>query len=110
MDNPELKARTKMFARRVIGVVRALPDDRIANPIANPIANQIVRSGTSIAANYRAACFAKSRADFINKIKICIEETDETALWLEIITEEKIIESKRIEPLHREPMNSLRSF
>jgi four helix bundle protein len=106
MDNPELKARTKMFARRVMGVVRALPNDRIANPIAN----QIVRSGTSVAANYRAACFAKSRADFIGKIKICIEETDETALWLEIITEEKIIEPKRIEPLHQEANELLAIF
>ncbi len=95
-----------MFARRVIGVVRALPNDRITNPIVN----QIIRSGTSVAAHYRAACFAKSRANFISKINICIGEADETPLWLELITEEDILESKRIEPLHQEANELLAIF
>ncbi len=106
MDNPELKSRTKLFARRIIAVVRAMPHDRVSNPIAD----QILRSGTSVAANYRAVCMAKSRADFISKLKICIEEVDETALWLEIIAEENILDPKRTIPLHKEANELLAIF
>ena len=95
-----------MFARRIIGVVRAMPHDRVSDPIAN----QILRSGTSVAANYRAACLAKSRADFINKLKICIEEVDETALWLELISEESILDPQRTAPLHKEANELLSIF
>ena len=73
MDSPELKDRCKSFALRIINLVRALPKDRVANPIAN----QIIRSGTSTAANYRAARIAKSRADFISKLDTSVEEAEE---------------------------------
>ncbi len=106
MDNLELKQRTKQFARRVLGVARAMPDDRIANPLTS----QIIRSSTSVAANYRAVCLAKSRADFINKLKICIEEVDETALWLELIAEEQFLPESRIQPLHQEANELLSIF
>ena len=95
MENVELKNRCKQFALRVIRLVRALPNDRVANPIAS----QLIRSGTSVAANYRAACLAKSRPDFISKIGIAIEEVDESALWMELITEDKILPAPKVTPL-----------
>ena len=98
MENIELKARCKQFALRVMRLVRALPNDRIANPIAN----QLIRSGTSVAANYRAACLGKSRADFISKIGTALEEADESALWMELIIEDKILSPEKVSPLHQE--------
>jgi len=95
MDSPELKQRCKKFALRVMKLVRALPNDRVANPIAN----QIIRSGTSTAANYRAACLAKSRADFISKLGTAVEEADETALWLELIIEDSILPGDKVKSL-----------
>ncbi|MCP5535553.1 MAG: four helix bundle protein [Akkermansiaceae bacterium] len=106
MNNPELKERTKSFAVRVIKVVEAMPNNRIASPLAN----QIIRSGTSVAANYRAVCLSKSRADFISKLKTCIEEVDETALWLELISESDILEWSRLESLHNEANELLAIF
>jgi four helix bundle protein len=79
MTTAELKARTKDFALRVIRLVDALPN----TVKGRAIANQIMRSATSIAANYRAACRARSRAEFIAKIGVVEEEADETAFWLE---------------------------
>jgi four helix bundle protein len=81
MTTAELKARTKEFALRVIRLVDALPN----TVKGRAIANQIMRSATSIAANYRAACRARSRAEFIAKIGVVEEEADETAFWLELI-------------------------
>jgi four helix bundle protein len=66
------------------------------------IANQIVRSGMSVAANYRAACRARSRAEFVSRIGVVEEEADETALWLELIIEDKILAEKKVMPLHKE--------
>jgi four helix bundle protein len=66
------------------------------------IANQIVRSGMSVAANYRAACRARSRAEFVSRIGVVEEEADETALWLELIIEGKILADKKVMPLHNE--------
>ena len=86
MSPEELKARCKQFSLRVIRLVRALPDDKIGRPIAN----QLIRSGTSVAANYRAACLAKSRADFASKVGTAVEEADESALWMELIMEDEI--------------------
>ncbi len=95
MNEQELKARTKLFARRILHPVEALPHNRIGNIIAG----QIGRSGTSVGANYRAACRAKSTADFIAKLGIVEEEADESAFWLELIAEEKIVPPNRIEAL-----------
>ena len=81
MDKHELAERTKQFALRVMRLAEALPRNRSGTTIAN----QIVRSGTSVAANYRAALRARSKAEFISKIGTVLEEADETLFWLEMI-------------------------
>ena len=98
MDEIELKDRTKRFALRVLKLVDALPKTRSGNAIAN----QIVRSGTSVAANYRALCRSKSRADFINKTSIIEEEADETCFWLELLIDASLMNANRIRPLLQE--------
>jgi len=98
LDKNELKDRTKKFALRVIKLVEKLPK----NVAGWTIGKQLIRSGTSVAANYRAVCLAKSRADFISKLGIVIEESDESTFWLELIIESKMKSEKLIEPLLRE--------
>jgi four helix bundle protein len=98
MTTDELKARTKEFALRVIRLVDALP----TSVKGRAIANQIMRSSTSVAANYRAACRARSRAEFIAKIGVVEEEADETAFWLELIIDSKIRSKTQLEPLLKE--------
>ncbi|HRE39935.1 MAG TPA: four helix bundle protein [Ignavibacteria bacterium] len=83
MNSTELKNRTKEFAKDVILLVDKMPNKRISNVISN----QILRSATSVGANYRSACRARSKADFISKITIVEEEADETLYWLELIDE-----------------------
>ncbi|HYV92158.1 MAG TPA: four helix bundle protein [Chitinophagales bacterium] len=97
--NPEdLKRRTKAFAARIIKMVRALPKDIVGREIGK----QELRSGTSVAANYRSACRARSDADFIYKIKVAEEESDETQLWLELIVDIELLPAKRISSLLKE--------
>jgi four helix bundle protein len=98
MTTTELKARTKEFALRVIRLVDALPN----TVKGRAIANQIMRSATSVAANYRAACRARPRAEFIAKIGVVEEEADETAFWLELIVDSGIRTEKQIGPLQKE--------
>jgi four helix bundle protein len=98
MTADEFKARTKYFALRILKLVAALPK----NIEGRAIANQLVRSGTSVAANYRAACRARSRTEFIAKIGVVLEEADETQLWLELIIDAKLLPSKRVQPLLKE--------
>ncbi|MES2922472.1 MAG: four helix bundle protein [Verrucomicrobiota bacterium] len=98
MNPEELKARCKQFSLRVIRLVRALPDDKVSRPIAN----QLIRSGTSVAANYRAACLAKSPADFASKVGTAVEEADESALWMELIIEDGILPASQVTPLWQE--------
>ena len=95
MTTDELKARTKQFALGVIKLVAALPKSIEGRAIAN----QLVRCGTSVAANYRSACRARSRAEFIAKIGVVLEEADETQLWLELIVDAKLLLAKRVQPL-----------
>lgn len=95
MTPDELKGRTKQFALRVIKLVVALPKSIEGRAIAN----QLVRCGTSVAANYRAACRARSRSEFIAKMGVVLEEADETQLWLELIIEAKLISAKRVQSL-----------
>jgi four helix bundle protein len=95
MDEEELKQRTKKFGLRVIKVVEALP----RNKTSNVIGNQVLRSATSIGANYRAACRGKSKADFAAKISIALEEADETLYWLEMIVEAGLISKNLLESL-----------
>lgn len=94
----QLKIRSKQIGLEVIKLVDELPN----KPSAWAIAKQIIRSSTSIGANYRAACRAKSSADFINKLKIVEEESDETQYWLEVLEESKLINSGRIEVVKKE--------
>ncbi|PYJ42117.1 MAG: four helix bundle protein [Verrucomicrobia bacterium] len=93
-----LKARTKDFAIRVFHLVEALPKSLQGRAVAN----QIIRSGTSVAANYRAAGRARSRAEFIAKIGMVEEEADETLFWLELIVETHLLRVTKLKPLLRE--------
>ena len=98
MDSRELKERTKQFALRIIRVVDALPKTTSGRAIGN----QLVRAGTAVGANYRAACLGRSRAEFIAKLGVVIEEADECGYWLELIMETGLLPRSRIEPLHQE--------
>lgn len=93
----DLKLRTKTFALNIIKLVKLLPEDKIGRVLGN----QILRSGTSVAANYRSASKARSKADFISKITI-VEEADETMLWLELIMESDTLHSDFVKLLHKE--------
>jgi four helix bundle protein len=92
MNTHELKGRTKEFALRVIRMSEALPKKMAAEVLGR----QLVRSASSVAANYRSACRAKSRADFISKMGTVEEEADESALWLELIGDAEIVKRERI--------------
>jgi four helix bundle protein len=94
----ELRQRTKQFALRVIRLFRALPKTEEARVLGK----QVLRSGTAVAANYRSACRARSRADFISKIGITVEEADETAFWLELLIDAGIVRRGRLEKLQAE--------
>ena len=93
-----LRQRTKSMALRVIELVEALPKS-VTGAV---IGKQMLRSGTSVAANYHSACKARSRKDFISKIGIAEEEADETLLWLELVIDSKLMEEKRVIELLRE--------
>jgi len=92
MTKEELKERTKKFALMIIKLVEELPDTLAGRTIGK----QIIRSGTSVAANYRTACRARSNADFISKITIVEEECDETLFWLELIGEANLLKKERL--------------
>ena len=98
MDEDELKQRTKQFALRVLKLTEALPKNRAGNVIGN----QLLRSGTSVGANYRAACKGRSKAEFIAKLGIALEEADECAYWLELIIEGNILRKNLVENLLKE--------
>jgi four helix bundle protein len=87
MRPDDLKKRTKQFALRVLKLVSALPN----NLNGRTIGGQLVRAGTSVGANYRAACRARSKLEFIAKIGIVEEEADESAFWMELIIEGKLL-------------------
>jgi four helix bundle protein len=98
MTSHDLKARTKMYALRIIKVVDALPRDCVSRELGN----QLLRSGTSVAANYRASARAKSIADFISKMGTVEEECDESLFWMELLIEAQRMEASRLQPLIRE--------
>ena len=98
MDKFELKQRTKQFALRTIKLVEALPNGQPAQILGR----QLLRSGTSIGSNYRAACRARSSADFIAKMGIVEEEADETLYWMELLVESGITETSEVNFLMRE--------
>lgn len=95
MNADDLKQRTKSFALRVIRLVESLPDNRVCNVIGH----QLLRSGTSVGANYRAACRARSQADFIAKMGIVLEESDESAFWMELLVESGMTTEKKVAAL-----------
>ena len=94
----ELRDRTKAFALRVIKLVDALPN----TPGGRVIRNQLLRCGTSVGANYRAAKRAKSTADFISKMGTIEEETDESMYWMELIMETELLKEDLISDLYQE--------
>jgi len=95
MNEQEFKARTKKLALRIIRLVQALPDD----PTSHAIRRQLLRCGTSVGANYRAACRGKSPADVISKLSIVEEEADETLYWLELLVEAGIMPPTKVQDL-----------
>lgn len=98
MNETEMKNRTKSFAIRVLKLIEALPDSRSGRIIAN----QLGRSGTSVGANYRAVCRAKSSADMIAKLSVVEEEADESSFWLEVIPEIGLMRQSKVTALHKE--------
>ena len=98
MDEDELKRRTKEFAHRCVKLSMALPKTYLGNHIKG----QLIRCSTSIASNYRAVCIAQSKASFISKLSIVIEEADEAYFWLEFIIDERLLGKERALPLLRE--------
>ncbi|MBR1717089.1 MAG: four helix bundle protein [Paludibacteraceae bacterium] len=98
MTKDELKERYRVFALRIIKLVDAMPNTISAMAIAR----QIIRSGTSPSANYRAACIAKSNKDFLNKLKMVEEEIDETSHWLSLIIDSGMLPKSRAQDLYDE--------
>ena len=98
MKGDELKERTKKFAHRCVKLANSLPN----NGLGKHIQKQLIRCATSIAANYRAACVAQSKASFISKLGIVIEEADESNFWLEFIIDERMLRKEQVEPLRKE--------
>jgi four helix bundle protein len=97
-QSEQLRDRTKAFALRIVKLFRALP--RAVE--AQVIGKQLLRSGTSVAANYRAACRARSKAEFIAKIGIVLEEVDESVLWIEMLIDAEILKKERVDQLLNE--------
>src|SRR4030095_14663786 len=95
MDADDLKKRTKRFALRILKLVAALPD----TVQGRVISTQLAKAGTSVGANSRAVCRARSRAEFIAKIGTVLEEADESAFWLELIIEGEILREASVQPL-----------
>jgi four helix bundle protein len=95
MNADELRQRTKKFGLDVIKLVESLPSTQTGKVIGN----QLLRSALSVGANYRAACRGRSKADFISKVGITIEEADESQHWLEMLAEAGIVTPDKLKPL-----------
>ena len=106
MQPEQLKARTKQFAIRIVRVFKSLPK----NDEARIIGKQLLRSGTSVAANYRAVCRSRSKAEFFSKMSVVLEEADETVFWLELLVETNIIPAARLRDLLTEANELLAIF
>ncbi|MGO8734492.1 MAG: four helix bundle protein [Terriglobia bacterium] len=102
----QLRARTKQFAIRIVRVFKGLPK----SDEARIIGKQLLRAGTSVAANYRAVCRSGSKAEFISKMSVVVEEADETAFWLELLIETSIIPEVRLRDLLTEASELLAIF
>ncbi len=101
MTREELISRTQLFALRIIHLSEKLMEKGGA---ARVLAHQLLRSGTSVGANYRAACIAKSTSDFLNKLKICEEEADETVYWLELLANSGLVRKELLADLTDEAL------
>ena len=106
MDSEELRNRTKKYAGNIIRFVDGLPKGMSYEVIGK----QVLRSATSTAANYRAACRARSKPDFVNKLGIVEEEADETVFWLEMLLEAKMIPELDVQPIMKEGKEILAIF
>lgn len=95
MDSADLKNRTKNFAHRCVRLAVSLPQTRLGRHMQG----QLIRCSTSVAANYRATCLAQTKAVFVSKISIVIEEADESAFWLEFTREEELLSDGKVTPL-----------
>jgi four helix bundle protein len=102
----QLKQRAKQFAIRVVTLFRCLPKSEEARIIGR----QLLRSGTSVAANYRACCRSRSKSEFVAKIGVVVEETDEAVFWLELLSETGIIPAQRLADLLKEANELLAIF
>lgn len=98
MDKQELKKRTYQLGRRCLKLCDALPNTKIGRHVEG----QLIRCSTSVAANYRAALLAQSRAAFVAKLSIVIKEADESAMWLELVTDEELLEKDKVLPFLKE--------
>jgi four helix bundle protein len=98
MAGEDLRRRTRQFGLRVIEVVESLPRGRVADVLGG----QLLRAGTAVGANYRAACRAKSPADFISKMGTVEEELDESVHWLEVVVESRMLRADGVQELMRE--------
>jgi four helix bundle protein len=98
MTPQELKDRTKAFAIRIVKMFRSLPKE----PDAQVIGKQVLRSGTSVGANYRAACRARSHAEFLAKMGVVVEEADETVYWLELLAATQSLKPERLDQIRNE--------
>jgi four helix bundle protein len=104
MDEAELKTRTKQFALRCIKLAESLPKTRTGNAIAG----QLIRASTSVGANYRSACRARSRSEFVSKLGVVEEEADETGFWMELIVDGALKPARLVEPLRDEACQLVR--
>ena len=95
MNADDLKKRTKRFALRILKLVSALPN----TVQGRTVGGQLARAGTSVGANYRAACRGRSKAEFVAKLGIVIEEADESGFWLELIIEGELLRAELVQPL-----------
>src|ERR1700691_4252969 len=98
MTRDEMKKKTKDYANRIVKLCESLSDDWISQTLGK----QLLRSGTSVGANYRAVCRAKSGLDFINKLRIVEEERDESLFWMELLADNSLVKPSRLENLMSE--------
>ena len=98
MNSEELKKRTNLFAHLCVRLALSLPKNRLGNHISG----QLIRCATSVASNYRAVCLSQSKAGFIAKLSIVIEEADESQFWLEFLVDEELLKREQVKPLLKE--------
>lgn len=103
----DLRARTKQYALRVIGLYKALPR---RDGVAEVLGKQLLRSATSVAAHYREGCRAKSNADFVSKLEGALQELEESGLWLELLVEGDVLSARRVQPLQDETNELISMF